>query len=130
MTLGEMQEQHEACGALHESADRGPVHRAQDEVPFPVAGDGTIVGLGRAAELATEALPEAAATASWPVVSALLAAGADARASDSDGMSALRLAVRAGKEETAARLDPESKLYQSRLDELLKLIQTQTQVSK
>ena len=59
---------------------------------------------GRAAELATEALPEAAATASWPVVSALLAAGADARASDSDGMSALRLAVRAGKEETAARL--------------------------
>jgi ankyrin repeat protein len=59
---------------------------------------------GRAADAATEALPEAAATASLPVVSALLAAGADPRASDSDGTSALRLAVRAGKEETAARL--------------------------
>ena len=59
---------------------------------------------GGAADAATEALPEAAATASFPVVSALLAAGADARASDSDGMSALRLAVRAGQEETAARL--------------------------
>jgi ankyrin repeat protein len=59
---------------------------------------------GRAAGEATEALPEAAATASLPVVSALLAAGADPRARDSDGRSALRLAVRAGKEETAARL--------------------------
>jgi ankyrin repeat protein len=59
---------------------------------------------GRAAEEATEALPEAAATASFPVVSALLAAGADVRANDGDGMSALRLAVRAGKQETAARL--------------------------
>ncbi|MGD0706324.1 MAG: ankyrin repeat domain-containing protein [Trebonia sp.] len=59
---------------------------------------------GEAAAAATEALPEAAATASLPVVSALLAAGADTRASDSDGMSALRLAVRAGKEETAQRL--------------------------
>jgi Ankyrin repeats (many copies)/Ankyrin repeat len=59
---------------------------------------------GRVADAATEALPEAAATASLPVVSALLAAGADPRASDSDGMPALRLAVRAGNEETAARL--------------------------
>jgi ankyrin repeat protein len=59
---------------------------------------------GGAADAATEALPDAAATASFPVVSALLAAGADARASDADGMSALRLAVRAGKEETAERL--------------------------
>jgi tetratricopeptide (TPR) repeat protein len=32
--------------------------------------------------------------------------------------------------ETAARLDPASKLYQSRLDELLKLLQTQPQVNK
>ena len=38
---------------------------------------------GGAADAATEALPDAAATASFPVVSALLAAGADARASDS-----------------------------------------------
>jgi ankyrin repeat protein len=59
---------------------------------------------GRAAEEATEALPEAAATASFPLVSALLTAGADARASDGDGMSALRLAVRAGGRETADRL--------------------------
>jgi ankyrin repeat protein len=56
---------------------------------------------GRAA---TEALPEAAATASFPVVDALLDAGADPRARDDDGVSALRLAVRAGKAETAARL--------------------------
>ena len=56
---------------------------------------------GRAA---TEALPEAAATASFPVVAALLDAGADPRAGADDGVSALRLAVRAGREETAARL--------------------------
>jgi ankyrin repeat protein len=56
---------------------------------------------GRAA---TEALPEAAATASFPVVAALLDAGADPRARDDDGVSALRQAVRAGREETAARL--------------------------
>jgi len=56
---------------------------------------------GRAA---TEALPEAAATASFPVVAALLDAGADPRARDDDGVSALRLAVRAGNAETAARL--------------------------
>ena len=56
------------------------------------------------ADAATEALPEAAATASFPVVAALLDAGADPRAVDDDGVSALRLAVRAGKGETAARL--------------------------
>ena len=62
-------------------------------------------GGGRgAADAATEALPEAAATASFPVVAALLDAGADPRAVDDDGVSALRLAVRAGKAETAARL--------------------------
>jgi ankyrin repeat protein len=59
---------------------------------------------GRAADAATEALSEAAATASLAVVSALLTAGADPRAGDSDGTSALRLAVRAGNGETAARL--------------------------
>ena len=57
-----------------------------------------------AADAATEALPDAASAASLPVVAALLAAGADPRASDPDGVSALRLAVRAGRQETAARL--------------------------
>jgi ankyrin repeat protein len=59
---------------------------------------------GRAADMAGEALPDAAATASLAVVEALLGAGADPRATDSDGISALRLAVRAGRPETAARL--------------------------
>jgi ankyrin repeat protein len=67
--------------------------------------DALAAGGGRgAADAATEALPEAAATASFPVVAALLDAGADPRAVDDDGVSALRLAVRAGKAETAARL--------------------------
>ena len=57
-----------------------------------------------AAEQATEVLPDAAANASYPVVAALLGAGADPRAIGEDGMSALRLAVRAGQEDTAARL--------------------------
>jgi ankyrin repeat protein len=59
---------------------------------------------GRAAHAASEVLPDAAATASFPVVAALLDAGADPRATDSDGVSALRSAVRAGKAESAARL--------------------------
>ena len=59
---------------------------------------------GRAADAAGEELPDAAATASFAVVEALLDAGADPRATDSDGISALRLAVRAGRPETAARL--------------------------
>lgn len=57
-----------------------------------------------AAEQATEVLPDAAASASYPVVAALLDAGADPRVTDEDGVSALRLAVRAGREDTAARL--------------------------
>lgn len=61
-------------------------------------------GAGRAAGMATEALPEAAADASLPVVAALLDAGADPNATGEDGVSALRLAVRAGKDDTAARL--------------------------
>jgi ankyrin repeat protein len=65
----------------------------------------SLAGSGRrAADAATEALLDAAATASFPVVEALLNAGADPQARDGDGVSALRLAVRAGKEETAARL--------------------------
>jgi ankyrin repeat protein len=57
-----------------------------------------------AAEQASEALPDAAANASYPVVAALLDAGADPRAAGEDGVSALRLAVRAGQEDSAARL--------------------------
>jgi ankyrin repeat protein len=57
-----------------------------------------------AARRATESLPDAAANASPPVVAALLDAGADPNATDDEGMSALRLAVRAGKGETATRL--------------------------
>jgi ankyrin repeat protein len=59
---------------------------------------------GQAARKATELLPEAAADASLPVVDVLLDAGADPSARDDDGVSALRRAVRAGKDDTAARL--------------------------
>jgi ankyrin repeat protein len=55
-------------------------------------------------DTATEALPDAAANASLPVAAALLGAGADPNATDEDGVSALRLAVRAGRNDTAARL--------------------------
>ena len=44
-----------------------------------------------------EALPEAAASASLSVAAALLGAGANPSATDEEGVSALRLAVRAGK---------------------------------
>jgi Ankyrin repeat len=57
-----------------------------------------------AARIATHELPDAAARASLPVVSALLDARADPGVTDEDGLSALRLAVRAGRNETAARL--------------------------
>jgi ankyrin repeat protein len=59
---------------------------------------------GQAAKKATELLPEAAASASLQVVEALLDAGADPSVSGEDGVSALRHAVRAGKDGTAARL--------------------------
>jgi Ankyrin repeats (many copies) len=60
-------------------------------------------GTGTAGE-ATEALPDAAAGASLPVVDALLRAGADPDAAGEDGLPALRLAVRAGRADIAARL--------------------------
>jgi ankyrin repeat protein len=53
---------------------------------------------------ATDTLLDAAGDASLPVVEALLAAGADPRAIDPEGVSALRRAVRAGRLDTAARL--------------------------
>ena len=61
-------------------------------------------GAGQAERQATEALPDAAASASADVAAVLLAAGADPNASDEHGVSALRLAVRAGENETAALL--------------------------
>jgi ankyrin repeat protein len=62
-------------------------------------------GNGQPAREATEALPDAAADASTDVVAALLDAGADPGAHDDDrGLSALRRAVRAGKNETSALL--------------------------
>jgi ankyrin repeat protein len=68
------------------------------------AGGGLAAGGRLAADAATEALPDAASAGSLPLVAALLDAGADPRGRDQDGMSALRLAVRAGRPETAARL--------------------------
>lgn len=63
-------------------------------------------GTGQTAGEATNALADAAAAnASFEVVAALLAAGADPDVHDSDaGRSVLRCAVRAGGEETAALL--------------------------
>ncbi|MGH9121154.1 MAG: ankyrin repeat domain-containing protein, partial [Acidimicrobiales bacterium] len=56
------------------------------------------------ADKATRELPDAVSAASFAVVEALLDAGADPRATDSNGVSALAKAVRAGRVETAARL--------------------------
>jgi ankyrin repeat protein len=53
---------------------------------------------------ATGALLDAATNASLPVVGALLDAGADPNVADDDGMSALRLAIRAGKDDMAILL--------------------------
>ncbi|HEY4023966.1 MAG TPA: ankyrin repeat domain-containing protein [Pseudonocardiaceae bacterium] len=61
------------------------------------------LGSDAARERATQALPEATAEASLPVVETLLDAGADPRA-ETDGISALRKAIRAGKNDVAARL--------------------------
>jgi ankyrin repeat protein len=59
---------------------------------------------GPAGREATEALTDAAADASADVVAALLAAGADPNAVDDGGRSALRRAVRAGKNDTVMLL--------------------------
>jgi ankyrin repeat protein len=72
--------------------------------PHAVALLAEALGADQAAREATESLTEAAATASSGVVAALLAAGADPKASDDHGVSALRLAVRAGEDETAQLL--------------------------
>ena len=77
---------------------------ADDPVATALLLDALKAGGGGAADTATGALPDAAATAALPVVVALLEAGADPHAADADGVSALRLAVRAGRDDTAARL--------------------------
>ncbi len=59
---------------------------------------------GRVADTASDELPDAVASASFATVEALLDAGADPQATDTGGISALRLAVRAGRQEIAARL--------------------------
>lgn len=57
-----------------------------------------------ARDQATEALPDAASRAALPVMAILLDAGADPNATNDDGQSALRLAVRAGHPGVADRL--------------------------
>ena len=57
-----------------------------------------------AAGTATDALPDAAAHASLPLVAALLDAGANPNATNDDGVSALRLAIRSGRANNAERL--------------------------
>jgi ankyrin repeat protein len=81
-----------AVGAAVYHDDQGALSLLLDALP---ASD--------ASRMATEALPDAAAHASLSVVAALLGAGADPSAGE-DGVSALRLAVRAGRTDTAARL--------------------------
>lgn len=82
----------------------GAAAYADDPVAMSLLLDALEAGGGGAADTATDVLPDAAANASLPVVVALLDAGADPRATDSDGVSALRRAVRAGRDDTAARL--------------------------
>jgi len=77
---------------------------ADDPVAVSLLLDALNEGRDGIAEQATESLPDAAANASLPVVDALLDAGADPQATDADGLSALRRAVRAGKHDIAARL--------------------------
>jgi ankyrin repeat protein len=62
------------------------------------------LGADQAAREVTESLPDAAAMASLGVVTALLDAGADPIARDDEGLSALRLAIRAGNDDTAGLL--------------------------
>jgi ankyrin repeat protein len=78
---------------------------ADDAYAVSVLLDAMARAHGPASREATESLPDAAAEASAPVVAALLAGGAEPAAYDDDrGMSALRRAVRAGKDESAALL--------------------------
>ena len=84
-----------AVGAAVHRDDQGALALLLDALK--TSGDG-------ATDAATGELPEAAASASLPIVAALLDAGADPDATDENGLSALRLAVRAGKNDIARRL--------------------------
>jgi ankyrin repeat protein len=84
-----------AIGAAVNNDDRGALELLLDALEASVGG---------ASAAATEALPDAAANSSLPVVAALLDAGADPNATGEDGLPALRLAVRSGRDDTAARL--------------------------
>ena len=75
-----------------------------DEVALELLLEALEAGGVDAAKDATEALPDAATLASLPVVAKLLDAGADPNVTDEDGVPVLRLAVRAGKDDIAARL--------------------------
>lgn len=57
-----------------------------------------------AARAASEQLPEAAGSASLALVDVLLDAGADPQSADEDGVSAMRMATRSGRDENAALL--------------------------
>ncbi len=46
--MGQVNQHHVAGGALDERADGGLVRLADDQVAFPVPGDGPVRGLGRA----------------------------------------------------------------------------------
>lgn len=48
MVVREVDEHHVAGGAFDEGADRGFLDSSDDEVSLPVAGNGTVINLGRA----------------------------------------------------------------------------------
>ena len=77
---------------------------ADDPVALRLLLEAVRVRGDETADLASEALSDAATQASAPVVVALLEAGADPNATDESGISPFRRAVRAGKEETATAL--------------------------
>jgi ankyrin repeat protein len=77
---------------------------ANDPVAMTMLLDALARSGAAVADHATAALLDAASDASSEVVEVLLAAGADPEAVDSEGVSALRKAVRSGHMDTAARL--------------------------
>jgi ankyrin repeat protein len=77
---------------------------ADDPLAMTMLLDALAQGGAAVADHATKALPDAAADASFAVVEALLAAGADPAAVDPGGVSALRKAVRAGRFDTVEQL--------------------------
>jgi ankyrin repeat protein len=93
-----------AVGAAVFNDNPGAAALVLDALATAGGSPASAAGPARAASAASDELPDAAANASVAVVEALLNAGADPQATDSEGISALRLAVRAGRSETAAKL--------------------------